>query len=244
MKDRTPGVPGQTSEDFRAPNPSPVLLQAEPESISLDLNRLAILVIDMQNTFVSKGGRFESRGFDVSIYQNTIKTIQNINTAARAKGIKVIYIAHTLSPDLRETGGPDHAYWHKAGHLRVYREQPDMRDKLIVRGTWGADIVKELAPQKGDLLVEKPTFSAFHGTHLNTILRTFNIKYLAFVGTATNICVEASIRDAFNLGYFCILISDATVAIGPPFMQDATIYNVKSIYGWVTSSEKILKTMG
>jgi ureidoacrylate peracid hydrolase len=244
VKDRTPNVQGLSSEDFKVTDPSPVLLQAEPESISVDLNRLAIIVIDMQNTFVSKGGRFESRGFDVSIYKNIIKTIQSVNAAARAKGIKVIYIAHTLSPDLRESGGPGHPYWHKAGHLRVYREQPDMRDKLIVRGTWGADIVKDLAPQEGDLLVEKPTFSAFHGTHLNTILRTFNIKYLAFVGTATNICVEASIRDAFNLGYFCILISDATVAIGPPFMQDATIYNVKSIYGWVTSSESILTAIG
>ncbi len=244
MKDRTLEVPGQSSDNFTVPIASAVLLQAEPESLRVDLNRLAIMVIDMQNTFVSKGGRFDSRGFDVSVYKNTIETIQKINTAARAKGIKVIYIAHTLSTDLRETGGPDHPYWHKAGHLRVYREQPDMRDKLIVRGTWGADIVKEIAPQEGDVLVEKPTFSAFHGTHLNTILRTYNIKYLAFVGTATNICVEASLRDAFNLGYFCILISDATVAIGPPFMQDATIFNVKSIYGWVTSSENIVKAIG
>ena len=243
MKYRESGVAGYPSDNIMMLKTDPVLLQAEPEPLSLDLKRLAVMVIDMQNTFVSKGGRFDSRGFDVSIYQNTIKTIHNINAAARAKGIKVVYIAHTLSTDLRETGGPDHPYWHKAGHLRVYREQPDMRDKLIVRGTWGADIVKEIAPQEGDVLVEKPTFSAFHGTHLNTILRTYNIKYLAFVGTATNICVEASLRDAFNLGYFCILISDATVAIGPDFMQDATIYNVKSIYGWVTSSENILKAI-
>jgi ureidoacrylate peracid hydrolase len=91
------------------------------------------------------------------------------------------------------------------------------------------------------LIVEKPRFSAFFGTNLDTILKTHNLKYLFFTGCATNICIEASIRDAANLGYFPILISDAAVNNGPPFMQDSTVFNVKLCFGWVTDTENLLK---
>lgn len=224
--------------------PAPVLLQAEPEPLEIDLQRTAVMVIDMQNTFVSKGGLFDLLGVDISVYQDTIRTINRIYAAARAKGLKVIYIAHRISPDLRETGGPNSGYWHKLRkHFALDREEAGKRDNLIIRGTWGAEIVKELEPREGDIIIEKPKFSAFFGTDLDTALKTFNIKYIAFVGTATNICVEASLRDALYLGYFCILVSDATVA-NPLSLQDATISNVKLVYGWVTTSENIIKAMG
>lgn len=223
--------------------PAPVLLQAEPEPLEIDLRRTAIMVIDMQNAFVSKGGFFDQRGYDTSAYQQTIRTINKINATARAKGVKVIYIAHRVSPDLRETGGPSSGYWHKLRDLfAIDCEDVGKRDNLIFRGTWGAEIVRELKPQEGDILIEKPKFSAFFGTDLDTVLKTFDIKYIAFAGTFTNICVEASLRDAVNLGYFCILISDATVA-GTPSAQEATINNVKRVFGWVTTSENLLKAM-
>lgn len=233
----------QAISEISTSAPELATLEAEPEPLEIDLRRLSIMVIDMQNAFISKGGMWDLRGYDLSPAQRIIETISKINSVARAKGVKVIYIAHTLSPDLRETGGRGSAYWHKAQYIREYREQPKIRDKLIIRGTWGAEIIDELEPQEGDILVEKPKYSAFYGTDLDTILKTFGIKYLVFVGTATNGCVEASLRDALYLGYFCILISDATAAAGPPFMQDATISNVKLAYGWVTTSQDIIKAM-
>lgn len=213
---------------------------AEPEPIEIDLVRSAVIVVDMQNAFASKGGMFEARGFDVVSIQRVIEPITRTCGKAREKKVKVIYIAHILSPDLREVG-PDSSFWYKS--IKAYREDPKWKDKFIIRGTWGGEIIDPLKPKEGDLLVEKPRFSAFFGTNLDAILKRYNLKYLFFTGCATNICVEASIRDAANLSYFPILISDATANNGPPYMQEATILNVKVAFGWVTSTENLLKAM-
>jgi ureidoacrylate peracid hydrolase len=217
-----------------------VRIKTEPEPIDIDLGRSAIVIVDMQNAFVAKGGMFDVRGFDVTPIQKMIDPIKKIRDKAREERVKVIYIVHVLSPDLREVG-PDSSFWYKS--VKFYREDPRWQDKFIVRGTWGAEIVDALEPRQGDLIVEKPRFSAFFGTNLDTILKTHNLKYLFFTGCATNICIEASIRDAANLGYFPILISDASINNGPPFMQDSTIFNVKLCFGWVTDTENLLKVM-
>ncbi len=223
--------------------PVPVLLEAEPEPLEIDQQRTAVIVIDMQNAFISKGAMFDLWGFDISASQKIIEPINEITSAAGAKGCKVIYTAHVFSPDFSESGGPNSPNRYKSRSLIDYREHPEWRDKLLARGTWGARIIEELKPQKGDILVEKPRYSAFFGTNLDTILKTYNVKYLVFVGAVTNICVESSIRDAFHLEYFPILISDAVVPSGPPFMQDATIFNVKTRFGWVTTTENIVKAL-
>lgn len=216
-------------------------LQAEPEPLEIDLKRLAVVVVDMQNAFVSKGGMFDLWGFDISNNLKIIEPIKKITNAAQEKGVKVIYIAHRLSPNLHEVGSNSPFWYQKAP--KSYREQPEMQEKFYIRGTWGAEIVDELKPQGNDILIEKPRYSAFIGTDLDMILKTYDIKYVAFVGVATNICVESSLRDAFHLEYFPILISDAVASSGPSFMQEATIYNVKLCFGWVTNAENFVKAL-
>ena len=220
--------------------PELVRLEAEPEPLEIDLRRTAVMVIDMQNAFVKKGGMFDLWGQDISGGQRIIEPIKRINGAAREKDCKVIYTVAAYSPDLHETGGPSSPGWHRNKNLITYRESPELRDKLTVRGTWGADIIEELRPQEDDIVVEKQKFSAFFGTNLDIILKTFNIKFIAFSGVATNICVEATLRDAYYLEYFPILISDACSNAGPPFTQEATIYNIKFIHGWVTTAENFI----
>ena len=219
-----------------------VLLQAEPEPLEIDVQRTAVIVIDMQNAFVSKGGMFDLWGKDILKVQEIFKPIKRINSVARARGLKVIYVVHRHSPDLRECGGPNSPYRYR-GDLKSYYEHPEWRDKLIISGTWGAEIVEELKPKEGDILVVKPRYSAFFGTRLDMILKTYSIKYLICLGVATNICVEGTIRDAFNLDYFSILVSDATVSTGPSFMQEAEIFNLKNSFGWVTNTKTILKAI-
>ncbi len=107
----------------------------------------------------------------------------------------------------------------------------------------GCDIVKELEPQEGDIVVAKPRYSIFFGTRLDIILKTCDIKYLVFIGTTINVCVETSIRDAFNLEYFSILVSDSCAHSGPSFVKEATIFNVKRCFGWVTTTENTIKAM-
>lgn len=224
------------------PTLEPYMLQAQPEPLEIDLQRTAVIVIDMQNTFVSKGGMYDLCDLDVSTSSKTVENIKNIIGTARAKGRKIVYVVHWHSPDLRESGGPNSPFWYK-GVLKSYREHPEWQDKLITCGTWGAEIVEDLKPQEGDLLVAKARYSAFFGTNLDIILKTYNIKYLVFVGAGTSICVESSIRDAFNLEYFSVLVSDAVASPRPLFVQEATVSNIKSCFGWVTTSENIISAM-
>ncbi len=217
-------------------NPALSLI-AEPEPLDIEPGRTAVIVVDMQNAFVSEGGFFHPRGFDPEPTRRIIQPIQKICKAARENGNKVIFIAHVLSPDLREVG-PDSSFWYKS--MKLYRENTHWHDKFMIRGTWGAEIIEPLKPEAGDLVVEKPRFSAFYGTNLDGILKTYGLKYLLFTGCATNICVESSIRDAAHLGYFPILISDATANNGPPFMQEASQFNVKLTFGWVATTENVL----
>jgi ureidoacrylate peracid hydrolase len=218
-----------------------VKLQAEPKPLEIDLQRTAIVIVDMQNAFASKGGMFDLWGFDISGIPRVVEAIQKIIQTAREKDIKIIYIAHRLSPDLREVGHLS-PFSQNNKVLESYREKPAMRDKILLRGTWGAEIIDELKPKTGEILIEKRRYSAFAGTDLDMTLRTFDIRYLVFVGVATNICVESSLRDAFHREYFPILISDAAAA-SPPSRQEATIGNIKQVFGWVTTSENIVKAM-
>ena len=181
-------------------------------------------------------------GFDIGPGQGAIEPVRRVNVAARAKGCKVIYIVTAHHPGDAGTG-PDSVYWHKEKSLALYRQRPELKDKLLLPGTWGTEIVPELEPQEGDIVVEKPRYSAFFDTNMDTVLKRYNIRYLLTMGVATNNCVEATIRDAYYRGYFPILVKDGAAASGPLFMQEATIFTVKHAYGWVTTSDNVLRTL-
>ena len=221
----------------------PFTLQAEPAPVEIDLQRTAIVVIDMQNCFVSKGGMFDLWGWDISPSLQVIKPIKRITTAARANGIKVVNVVHVYNPDLSDTGGTHSPNWYKDTSVSSNREHPEWGDFFYIDGTWGAEIVDELKPQEGDLFVKKPRYSAFWQTNLHTLLQSLHIKYLIFMGVATNICVEHSVRDAYNYEYFSIVVSDASGYCGPPICQDATLTNIQYVYGWVATTESILKAL-
>ena len=220
-----------------------VIVPAEPEPIEIDVLKTAVLVIDMQNTFVRKGGIMDLRGFDISATEKIIKPCQEIISAAREKGIKVIYSQMGYSPDLSDSGGQHSPVWRKSQGLPLMRQHPELKDKLYIYGTWGADIIEELEPQPGDIVFRKQKHDGFIGTNLDIVLGTYGVKYLVFIGTATNICVESTLRHAFSLQYFPILVSDAVSPLGPSSIQEATIFNVRTIFGWVTTSEKLLKAI-
>ena len=219
------------------------LVQAEPEAIEIDVSKTAVLVVDMQNAFVRRGGYFDLIGFDISATEKIIEPCQEIVRAAREKGIKIIYLQMGYSPDLSDSGGPNSPAWHKSRGLTLIRQRPELKDKLYIYGTWGANIIEELEPQQGDIVIRKQKYDGFIGTNLDIVLRTYGVKHLLFIGTATNICVESTLRHAFSLQYFPILVSDAVSQMGPSSTQEATIFNVRSTFGWVTTSENLLKAI-
>lgn len=227
----------------KIPDKQMVSLESTPQHLDIDIQRAAVIIIDMQNCFVNKGGMFDLWGLDITPCQKIIDPIRRIIRVSRTKGIKIIYTEHNYSPDLREGGGQDSPMWSKASTITHIREHPEWKDKLQIRGTWGTQIIEELKPEHEDIVVEKQRYSAFYQTNLDMILKTYDIKYLLFTGLATNICVEASIRDSFYMGYFPVLIPDACAHAGPSFTQDATIYNTTLCYGWVIESDSLLKAL-
>lgn len=217
-----------------------VTIEALPDKIRINLSKTAMIVVDMQNAFLRKGGYFDFVGFDISVTEKIIEPCKKIINVGRENGIKVIYLQMGYSADLSDSGGPNSPSCIKSRALTLMNERPELKDKLHIYGTWGAEIIDELKPQQGDVIVRKQKHDGFIGTNLDIILKTYEIKYLLFIGTATNICVESTLRHAFSLGYFPILVSDAASPMGPSFTQDATIFNIQSIFGWVTTSEKLL----
>lgn len=119
------------------------------------------------------------------------------------------------------------------------RERPELRGKLLTFGTWDFQIVDELAPEPADIVIVKSRYSGFHGTNLDSVLRSRGIRNLLLVGIASNVCVESTIRDAYFNEYWAVMIADATMPAGSADIQRATLYNVRTFFGWVTNSEDV-----
>jgi len=218
-------------------------IEAEPEPIALDLLKAALIVVDMQNAFVKKGGYLDLAGHDISATQRIIEPCRKLITTLRPMGVKIIYFQMGYSPDLSDKGAPDSPGALKSRVLNFINQHPEAKDKVYIYGTWGAEIIEELKPRPGDITIKKQRYDGFFGTNLDLTLKTLGIKYLFFIGTATNICVESTIRHAFFLDYFPILVSDAVSHMGPSVTQQATILNVQSTFGWVTTSDNLLQSV-
>jgi ureidoacrylate peracid hydrolase len=217
-----------------------ITIEAEPQPILVDLTRTALLVVDMQNAFVNRGGYFDLVGLDITPIQRIIEPCRKIINAAHATGIRIIYLQMGCSQDLSDRGSPDAPSSVKSRVLSMMKEHPEWKDNFYIYGTWGAEIIEELKPREGDIVVKKQKHDGFIGTNLDIILRTLGARYLFFVGAATNICVESTLRHAFSLDYFPILVSDAVSQMGSNITQDATILNVQSTFGWVTHAKDLL----
>jgi ureidoacrylate peracid hydrolase len=186
----------------------------------------ALVVIDVQNGFVSKGGSYDLLGMDTSNYRQVIPRIKELIDLCRANSIPIFY-----TQAVRESSGIDLlTRTHKI--LPKSREERIMKKPICVRGTWDADIVAEVAPRPGDHVVIKRRDSAFHDTEIKVWLSSLGIDTLIFSGIDTSICVETSLRDAFNLGYDVVLISDATISSNRKHYE-STIDNIKDYYGLV-----------
>jgi len=223
---------------------SKVTLHARPQNIEIDIRRTAIIVVDMQNAYAKKGGMLDlGTGIDESRTGPVIAANRRLLDAARAAGVQVVYLQFGYKPDLSDAGGPESPNVRKQMAFQLIKERPDVRDKLIVEGTWGWQIIDDIKPQPGDLVVMKSRYSGFTGTTLENQLNGLNIRYLLFTGVATNVCVESTARDAYFREFWPILVEDAMDHTGPPFVREATLYNFASKMGWITSTEDVLKAL-
>lgn len=228
------------SADFTAET-SPVL-NAEPESIRLDPKQTALIVVDMQNAYSTIGGYLDLAGFDVSTTQPVIEKIQQAIDAAHEAGIQVIFFKNGWDNQYVEAGGAGSPNFHKSNALKTMRKRPELQGTLLAKGGWDYELVDQLKPQPQDIVVPKPRYSGFFNTQFDSILRAQGIRNLVFTGIATNVCVESTLRDGFFLEYFGVLLDDACYQAGPKSAHDATLFNVKTFFGWVSDTKNFVET--
>jgi ureidoacrylate peracid hydrolase len=219
------------------------LLKAKPEDITIDLAACAVIVVDMQNAYLSKGGYLDLAGFDRDGAEDVVIAMRHLLADARSADVPIIYLQNGWDPAYREAGGADSPNQMKSNALRLMRRRPELAGTLLAKGGWDYELRDEIAMQDGDILVQKSRYSGFVNSPLDSILRSRGIKYLLVAGVATNVCVETTIRDAFGLEYHAVLVTDCCHQAGPAYLQDATIYNVETFFGWTCSSRDIANVL-
>lgn len=218
-------------------------LEAKPNPLEVNFNKAAIVVVDMQNAFASKGGMLDIAGADITDAPRVVTVIRSVIDAARSKSVRVVYLRMAYKPDLSDTGGPNSPNWHKELAMTLMCSRPNLKGKVLTEGTWDGEIVEELAPRPGDLVVTKTRYSGFAGTPLDSQLRMRGIQFLFFAGIATNVCVESTLRDAYFRDYWPILLSDAAMPAGPASAHEATLFNVESFFGWTITSQELMRVL-
>lgn len=187
----------------------------------------------MQNGFVSKGGSYDLMGINVSRYADIVPTLKRLIEFCRGVKIPIFY-----SQAVREESGID-LLTRSHRILPKSREERIKRRPICIRGSWDAEIVDELKPSADDHVVIKRRDSVFQDTEFEVWLQSLGIDSLIFSGIDTSICVESSLRDAFNHGYDIVMISDATASNNHAH-YNSTLDNIRNYYGLVMNLDELI----
>ncbi|WP_223423513.1 cysteine hydrolase family protein [Tateyamaria pelophila] len=197
----------------------------------------ALIVIDMQRDFIEPGGFGETLGNDVSLLQSIVPTTAALIALCRAHGVPVIHTRECHKPDLsdlpaakRDRGNPD---------LRI--GDPGPMGRILIAGERGADIIPDVYPIVGELVIDKPGKGAFYATGLSDHLAKLGTKTLIFAGVTTEVCVQTTMREANDRGFDSLLIEDATESYFPAF-KAATLDMIRAqgaIVGWTATCAEL-----
>lgn len=236
-----------------AKNPAPprsANIEARPESISIDLNKTALIVVDMQNDFGAKGGMFERAGIDISGIRAVVPNVQAALTAARAASLPIIYLKMAFKPDMSDAGSvtAPNLIKHAPLHVGAVVTAPDgTRSRILIRDTWNTEIIPELRPHAGDTIVHKSRFSGFYRTELDDLLKQRGVETLIVTGCTTSVCVESTVRDAMFRDYRCIVLEDCTAepiaATAPRSNHEASLLTMQILFAWISDSGKLARAV-
>jgi nicotinamidase-related amidase len=217
------------------------IIEAEPTPQTIDLDKTALVIIDMQRDFLEPGGFGAALGNDVARLRAAVEPCRAVLAAARRAGLLVIHTREGHRPDLTD-----------APPLKVERGDPALRigargpmGRILVRGEPGHDIIPELYPIGGEPVIDKPGKGAFCQTDLELMLRNRGIENLLVCGVTTEVCVNTTVREANDRGFRCIVISDCCASYFPEF-HSAGLAMIKAqggIFGWVASSPSLLSKL-
>lgn len=218
------------------------VIDAQPFAFEFQPETLALIVIDMQRDFAEPGGFGASLGNDVSRIAAIAPTVRTLIDGFRRAQLPVIHTMECHRADLsdcppakRNRGKPV---------LRIGDEGP--MGRVLIAGERGTAILDEVAPQPGEIVIEKPGKGAFYATNLGTELQRLGIAQLVFAGVTTEVCVQTTMREANDRGFECLLAEDATESYFPEF-KAAAIAMIRAqgaIVGWTAPVSKILEGLG
>ena len=214
---------------------------ARPFPYTFDPAHAALVVIDMQRDFVEPGGFGASLGNDVTRLQAIVPTVRRMLDAWRAIGDVVLHTREAHRPDLSD-----------CPPAKRLRGQPSLRigdlgpmGRILIAGEPGAEIIPELAPLPGELVVDKPGKGMFYATAVDKSLRGCGISHLLFMGVTTEVCVQTSMREANDRGYECLLIEDGTESYFPEFKAAALAMLTAqgAIVGWSAPARAVMEAL-
>jgi nicotinamidase-related amidase len=216
-------------------------ITAKPGPIAIDFDRTALIIIDMQRDFLEPGGFGETLGNDVSLLGAAVAPCRRILHAARRAGLLVIHTREGHCADLsdcprakRERGSPSR----RIG-------EPGPMGRILIRGEPGHDIIPQLYPADGEVIIDKPGKGAFYQTNLDLILGNAGIEYLLVCGVTTEVCVNTTVREANDRGYRAIVLADCCASYFPEF-HDLGLRMIAAqdgIFGWVSTSSSVLAAL-
>ena len=220
----------------------PIVMEAKSGTIEVDANRTALMVVDMQNDFISPGGWFEARGIDGAWVQPLVPVINATTALARREGLPVVWLNWGVRPDLLNVH-PSHRRL-----IKPLPEDPSYQQRMssgkgpvLDLGSWGAAIIPGLHVAATDVHVAKHRYTGFWDNELDSILRNLDVTTLLVAGINLDRCVFATVQDACHAGYDVVLLEDGTGTYSPQFCSEATLYLIDRIYGFVSSATALAK---
>jgi nicotinamidase-related amidase len=227
----------------RRADPESVMIQAEPYMWpydgDLNLSATALICVDLQIDFNGEGGYVDMMGYDVNLTRRALAPTRRMQDAAREVGMMVI---HTREGHDANWGNmPLNKYW-RSKRIGAALGEPGAHGRVLIVGEPGQDLLPEVAPLPGEMVIDKPSKGIFITTDFDLVLRTHGITHLIICGTTTDVCVAGVMREANDLGYECTVVEDATGATSEA-NHAAALEIVKmqgGVFGTVTSSADVI----